>query len=151
IRRCDRTSVHGFSRAFPREEQDGSRDCKERRIHSMSLPVLRLSGTPYEMGVTHGKVLQDRIAHNVNLYYDRFQREIHLDKTAVHEVAARFTELAKKASPDYFAGLQGVAEGSGFDLLDIAAINARYEILYYQFGRMAVEKGLVEWLFPEHE
>src|SRR5260221_10545886 len=103
----------------------------------MTLPVLHLSGSPYAMGVTHGKVLKDRIAHNVNLYYDRFLREIHLEKPAVREVAVRFAELAKKASPDYFAGMEGIAEGSGFDLLDIAAINARYEILYYQFGRLA--------------
>ena len=114
----------------------------------MSLPVLRLSGSPHEMGVTHGKVLKDRIAHNLKIYFDRFEREIHLDRAAVHEVAVRFAELAKKASPDYFAGMQGVAEGSGFDLLDVAAINARYEILYYQFGRMAMEQGLVEWDGP---
>ena len=115
----------------------------------MSLPVLRLSGTPYEMGVTHGIVLKERIAHNLNIYFDRFEREIHLDRAAIHEVAVRFAEQVKKASPDYFAGMQGVAEGSGFDFLDIAAINARYEILYYQFGRMAMEQGLVEWDGPD--
>lgn len=108
----------------------------------MSLPVLHLSGTPYAMGVTHGTVLKERIAHNIALYYDRFRREIHLDRPAVHEVAVRFAELAQKASPDYYAGMQGVAAGSGFDFLDIAAINARYEILYYQFGRMAIAQGL---------
>ena len=109
----------------------------------MSLPVVHLSGSPYAMGVTHGTVLKDRIAHNIALYYDRFQREIHLDRPAVHEVAVRFAKLAEKASPDYFAGMQGVAAGSGFDLLDIAAINARYEILYYQFGRLADRKSVV--------
>lgn len=117
----------------------------------MSLPVLRLSGSPYEMGLTHGKELRDRISHNLNVYFDRFEREIHLDRPAIHEVAVRFAELAKKASPDYHAGMQGVAEGSGFDFLDIAAINARYEILYYQFGRIAMGKGLVEWEGPKDE
>lgn len=107
----------------------------------MSLPVVRLSGSPYAMGVTHGTVLKDRIAHNIDLYYDRFQREIHLDRAAVHEVAVRFAQLAEKASQDYFAGMQGVAAGSGFDFLDIAAINARYEILYYQFGRLALQQS----------
>ena len=75
------------------------------------------------------------------LYYDRFLREIHLDKPTVREVAVRFANLAEKASPDYFAGMQGVSDGSGIPFLDIAAINARYEILYYQFGRMAMEQG----------
>ena len=110
----------------------------------MSLPVLRLSGSPFAMGVTHGKVLKDRIAHNLAIYFDRFEREIHLDRAAVREVAVRFVEQVKTASPDYFAGMQGVAEGGGFELLDIAAINARYEILYYQFGRMAMEQGEAE-------
>ena len=106
----------------------------------MSLPVVSLSGSPYAMGVTHGTVLKDRVAHNVALYYDRFQREIHLDRAAVHTVALRFAEQVEQASPDYYAGMQGVAAGSGLDFLDIAALNARYEILYYQFGRLAMEQ-----------
>lgn len=106
----------------------------------MSLPVVRLSGSPYAMGVTHGTVLKDRIAHNVALYYDRFRRETHLDRAAVQAVAVRFAEQVERACPDYFAGMQGVAAGCGLDFLDIAALNARYEILYYQFGRLAMEQ-----------
>ena len=78
----------------------------------MSLPVLRLSGSPYEMGKMHGSVLKDRISHNVHLYYDRFLREIHLDRTAVREVAVRFARLAESSCPDYVAGMRGVEEGS---------------------------------------
>ena len=104
----------------------------------MSLPVLRLAGSPYAMGVTHGEVLKERIRHNLEIYFERFEREVQLDRNAVREVAVRFAALAQKASPDYFAGMQGVATGSGAGFLDIAALNARYEILYYQFGRMAI-------------
>jgi len=107
----------------------------------MSLPVVSFSGSPYAMGVTHGTVLKDRVVHNVALYYDRFRREIHLDRPAVQAVAARFAAQVERASPDYYAGMQGVAAGSGMDFLDIAALNARYEILYYQFGRLAMEQG----------
>jgi isopenicillin-N N-acyltransferase-like protein len=96
------------------------------------------------MGLTHGKLLKDRIAHNLSTYFDRFQREIHLGRSAVRDVAARFAELAKATEPAYFAGMEGVAAGSGFELIDIAAINARYEILYYQFGRLAMAQGLAE-------
>jgi len=107
----------------------------------MSLPVVSLSGSPYAMGVTHGTVLKDRVTHNVALYYDRFQHEIHLDRAAVQAVAVRFAAQVERASPDYYAGMQGVAAGSGLDFLDIAALNARYEILYYQFGRLAMEQS----------
>jgi isopenicillin-N N-acyltransferase-like protein len=117
----------------------------------MSLPVLRLSGSPYEMGLMHGRELRDRIAHNLAIYFDRFEREIHMDRAAIREPAQRFVELAQKASPDYYVRMQGIAEGSGFDLLDIAAINARYEILYYQFGRIAIDQGWVEWDGPKDE
>jgi isopenicillin-N N-acyltransferase-like protein len=112
----------------------------------MSLPVVRLSGSPYAMGVTHGTILKDRVAHNVALYYDRFLREIHLDRAAVHAVAVRFAAQVQQASPDYYAGMQGVSAGSGLDFLDIAALNARYEILYYQFGRLAMEQAQSEGL-----
>ena len=105
----------------------------------MSLPIVRLTGTPEMQGETHGRELKDRIAHNLDIYFERFLREVGLDRPTVHEIASRYAGAIAKQNPAYYAGMEGVAKGSGFDLLDIAALNVRYEILYYQFGKMALE------------
>lgn len=52
----------------------------------MSLPVLDLSGTPYEQGLQHGQELKGRIKHNIQVYFERFEHAARLPR---HEVLAR--------------------------------------------------------------
>lgn len=98
----------------------------------MSLPVLHLSGTPYEQGVQQGRALRQLIAHNIDLYFERFKREVGLSREAVLDCAVRYRQAIETQNADFFAGMHGVAEGAGRDLDEIAALNVRYEILYYQ-------------------
>jgi isopenicillin-N N-acyltransferase like protein len=104
----------------------------------MPLPVIHLTGTPYEQGVAHGRALKERIAHNRAIYFERFEREVLLRVEEVHDIAGQYAEVVAAQNADYYAGMQGVAEGSGFPFQDIAALNLRYEILYYQFGKQAM-------------
>ena len=106
----------------------------------MSLPLITLTGTPLEQGRQHGAQLKDCIAANIAVYFDRFLRETLLERDAVHEIAAQYATHIERQSPAYFVNMQGVAEGGGFEFLDIVALNVRYEILYYQFGKMAMER-----------
>jgi isopenicillin-N N-acyltransferase like protein len=104
----------------------------------MTLPVVHLTGTSHAQGLMHGRELRDRIAHNREIYFERFAREVGLTAAEVHTVADRYADAVSRQNPDYYAGMQGVAEGSGFPFADIAALNLRYEILYYQFGKQAI-------------
>jgi isopenicillin-N N-acyltransferase like protein len=107
----------------------------------MSLPVLHLRGSPYEQGRQHGEALRERIAHNVALYFARFAGEVLLDRREVLARGARYLAAIEAHSPDYYAGMRGVADGCGRDLVELAALNVRYEILYYQFGANAMADG----------
>ncbi|HEY3267170.1 MAG TPA: C45 family peptidase, partial [Armatimonadota bacterium] len=49
----------------------------------------------------------------------------------------RYRQAIESLDPDYAAGMLGIAEGSGFDPDEIAALNVRYEIMYSRFGAMA--------------
>jgi isopenicillin-N N-acyltransferase-like protein len=40
--------------------------------------------------------------------------------------------------PEYYATLRGVADASGQDLIDVAMLNVRYELLYYQYSVIPV-------------
>ncbi len=108
----------------------------------MALPRISLSGTPYEQGVAHGRALRDRIAHNLSIYFERFARETLLERAAVLEIARRYGVAIATQNAGYAAGMQGIADGSGFTLDEIAALNVRYEILYYQFGKLAMANAV---------
>ena len=100
----------------------------------MTLPVITLTGTPYDQGIAHGRQLKERIAHNLGVYFARFETEAGLPRPEILARAARYAGAIAGQNPDYFSGMQGIADGSGFSLEEIAALQVRYEILYYQYG-----------------
>ena len=104
----------------------------------MTLPYVCLTGDAYEQGRQHGRLLRERIAHNLNLYFDRFEREVLLPRSEVLAWAARYGPAIAQQSQDYYAGMVGIADSGGFDLTEIIALNVRYEILYYQSGVIAM-------------
>lgn len=115
----------------------------------MSLPVVSLAGTSFEQGAAHGRALGDRIAHNLALYFERFAREVGLPRADVLEIAARYAGAIQTQNADYYAGMEGVAVGAGVPFLDIAALNVRYEILYYQFGKNAMAAAAAKLPEPD--
>lgn len=104
----------------------------------MALPIIHLTGDPFQQGEAHGRGLKERIAHNLALYFHRFEQEIFLPRDEVLELADRYAQTIATQNLDYFAQMQGVASGSGFSLGEIIALNIRYEILYYRFGKIAL-------------
>lgn len=103
----------------------------------MTLPLLQLDGGPYDQGRRHGAALRGPIAHNLAVYFRRFAEEAGLPRAEVLARAACYARAIEAGNPAYFAGMRGIAEGGGFDLGEIVALNVRYEILYYQFGVLA--------------
>lgn len=104
----------------------------------MTLPLIHLTGSPYEQGRQHGRALQKQIGHNLDVYFDRFLREGGVSRAEVLQRAARYAEAIAAQSAAYTAGMEGIAAGSGTSLAEIVALNVRYEILYYQY---AIQKG----------
>ena len=98
----------------------------------MTLPVVQVSGEPYEQGRQHGIALHDEIAHNLAVYFDRFQSEVRLEPAAARARAAAYFDVL--AGQPYLEALRGLAEGSGHPILDLLVLNVRYELLYYQYG-----------------
>jgi isopenicillin-N N-acyltransferase like protein len=116
----------------------------------MSLPLVRLSGSPYAQGRQHGEALRDEIAANVAIYMARFERELRLSPAETLRRAARYAEAIAQQSPGYAAGMRGVAEGSGCSYAEIAALNVRYELFYHQFGvNAAADSCTVCAILPE--
>lgn len=104
---------------------------------AVTLPVVYLDGEAIDQGRQHGLSLRDQIAHNLEVYFDRFQTEARLSPAEVRERAAQYLPLLREYA-DYFASMEGIAETSGQDLLDVAVLNMRYELLYYQYSILPV-------------
>ncbi|MDQ6670392.1 MAG: C45 family peptidase [Chloroflexota bacterium] len=98
----------------------------------MTLPVVHVEGGPFEQGRQHGVALRDQIGDNLDVYYDRFQREGQLAPQEARARAARYQPLLE--GKPYFDALVGMAAGSGHSLIDLLVLNLRYELLYYQYG-----------------
>ncbi|RIH87020.1 Acyl-coenzyme A:6-aminopenicillanic acid acyl-transferase [Meiothermus luteus] len=114
------------------------------------MPYLKLSGPPYEQGLCQGRALGEAIAHNLELYFHRFEVECKLSPTEARERGRRYLEALRRQSPAYTAGLEGIATGSGQPLVDIATLNVRYEIVYHQFGHEAPNGCTAFALMPAH-
>jgi isopenicillin-N N-acyltransferase like protein len=115
----------------------------------VTLPLIELSGTPFEQGQQHGEALLERIEHNLELYFYRFEKEAKLTRAQTLEMAAKVAQHFEKYSPEYAEGIRGIARAANKDFLEIAALNARYEILYYQYGEVGLENAGLERLRPE--
>lgn len=116
----------------------------------MSLPVIRLSGTPYEQGRRHGDALQDRIARNLEVYFERFEREVGLSRAEVLARAEQYLRVLEAQDPEYLAGVRGIATGGDFPLLEVAALNVRFELLYDRYTHEAMGDGCTAFaVLPE--
>ncbi|MDX1663574.1 MAG: C45 family peptidase [Candidatus Promineifilaceae bacterium] len=106
----------------------------------MTLPQVQLSGSPYQQGVQHGRALRKQIDHNLHVYFDRFLREGGVGREEVLSRAQRYGEAIATQTPAYYEGMRGIAAGAGQPLVDIVALNVRYEILYYQYTVNQIER-----------
>jgi len=100
----------------------------------MTLSIIDLQGTAYEGGVQHGSAATGLIRRNLEIYYDRFQRETRLPPQEVRDRAMRYLTVIDAHDPEYGQAMRGVSEGAKISLADIAVLNARYEILYSQYS-----------------
>src|SRR5437879_12428027 len=104
-----------------------------------SLPVLTLKGSPHQIGYGHGRKARQEIEQNLEVYFRRFKSETQLSHDTAISRAAKFLEVINKASPEYAETMKGVAVGSRQELLDITALNVRYELMYSQFSKIGLK------------
>ncbi|HMQ30544.1 MAG TPA: C45 family autoproteolytic acyltransferase/hydrolase [Chloroflexaceae bacterium] len=116
----------------------------------MTLPLVRLTGSPYAQGAQHGEALREQIRHNLELYFARFERELKLSRAETLARARRYAEAIRGQSPAYYEGMRGIAAGAGQSFGAIAALNVRYELFYDEFVERPLPDGCTAFaLLPE--
>ena len=104
------------------------------------LPFLDLHGNDFERGVEHGRVLKQAISENLETYFKRFNAS-GLSADNARQEGKKWAEVIAKQNAAYTKEMEGIAEGSGHVLSDIAMLNARYEIT---FGLMKEEAAVID-------
>lgn len=105
----------------------------------MSLPIVELSGAPYEQGIQQADALKERILHNVEVYFDRFRREGRLSDDQIMDRARQYQAAMENQSEPYMAMIRGMADRLAIPVEALVAVNVRYEILYDRFTANALE------------
>ena len=89
------------------------------------LPYLFLSGSPFEMGLTHGRHFKDRIKACFDFYTQSLCRSPSFDFPTWGQA---YQKQVQEAFPALGEEMLGIAEGSGMAPWQIGVLNARTEI-----------------------
>ncbi|MGB4844692.1 MAG: C45 family peptidase [Ferruginibacter sp.] len=96
---------------------------------------INLTGTGYELGLQHGKLLKKEIGELVTLMKANTSKALGKDADlAIKEFSeyAKFTDAIKKYTPELYEEVKGIADGSAQTLEDIMVFNLLDEFWVYQ-------------------
>jgi isopenicillin-N N-acyltransferase-like protein len=91
---------------------------------------IRCEGTPYEIGLQHGKALAPQIQGSIEFYTWMFKKYTAKDWKDILVVAKEFQGQIRQRWPRYYEEITGIAAGADRQTLDIVALNVRTEIAY---------------------
>lgn len=98
---------------------------------TMSIPVLELSGTPYEMGRAHGEALRDQIQDFVETITGVHRQNngfLRVDKGALETFCKKNLGFLEKFSADLVEEMRGIAHGAGVTFEEILYLNSFLEL-----------------------
>lgn len=93
-------------------------------------PVIHASGTPYEIGFAHGQGAKEQIRYSLDTYRAMFWDYSSISWEKACRYARTFIPAINAYDPDYMEEIRGIAEGSGYTVDDILALNVRSEIVF---------------------
>lgn len=96
------------------------------------MKVLELAGTPYEIGLKHGKSAKEEVEYSLDSYERLFFHNVDLTWEQARKLAKKHLDAIEKANIDLIEEMEGVAKGASVTFEDILTLNARSEIALTQ-------------------
>lgn len=96
-----------------------------------AIPVLDLAGSPYEIGLQHGRALREQIAAFVDSVTGVHQANnpwLRAERGQLLDFCSRHLGFAEKFSRDLMDEMRGIAEGAGVSLAEIFYLNCFLEL-----------------------
>lgn len=114
------------------------------------LKTLTLSGSPYDIGRSHGAQGKKEVNRSLKTYEVLFHGYTGLSWNEVCEKALLHHDAIMAFRPEYLEEMQGIADGAGVRFEDILTLNARSEIALTSTPdgctSFAFQKGKQTWL-----
>jgi isopenicillin-N N-acyltransferase like protein len=107
-----------------------------------SIPVLTTDADAYGRGFEHGRRFSREIADNLATYLACFAF-CGLPREQAFAEADAWLGAITALAPSYAEEMRGIAQGAGQEGAAVALVNARYEIAFCLFGRLAMDQALV--------
>lgn len=98
----------------------------------MKFKEITIQGTPYERGQAYGQQCREEIGVSIKVYGNLFQELKGISWEDARKISEFYLSKTRDFAPAYVEEMQGIADGANVDLLDIAALNARTEIMFAQ-------------------
>ena len=100
-----------------------------RLVHILSIPELRLVGTPYERGYQHGSALSGGIARLYSAWVRCGARQARpIGEAELLEFARCHWAPASAFAPHWIDEVRGIADGAGLDVLQVFLLNCWDEL-----------------------
>lgn len=96
------------------------------------MKVLELTGTPYEIGLNHGREAKSEVNFSLDSYERLFYQNANITWAQAKEFARQHLNAIERANVSLVEEMEGVAKGASVDFEDILALNARSEIVLTQ-------------------
>lgn len=112
---------------------------------SRVLPLIEVSGSPYERGRRYGTQARREINRSIAHYAAQI-RGLELSEAELTRIACAYSPKIEAFAPTLVQEMHGIADGAGVDYSEIIMINARTEIL-----KLAANPALRAGLFAEVE
>lgn len=112
-------------------------------------PVIVAAGTPYEIGLTHGREAKKQIDVSIDTYKAMFWDYSQIKWEDACNYARTFIPTIREYDADYMEEIKGIAEGSGYGVDEILALNVRSEIVLQgaQVNESQVDGGCTAFVF----
>lgn len=97
----------------------------------MAIPLIQLSGSPYDMGLTHGRAMKERIvefAASVTAVHQANNAGLKVDGQTLKNVCRRNLGFLEKYAPDLVREMHGIADGAGVDFETVLYLNSFLEL-----------------------
>lgn len=92
-------------------------------------PVIECAGTPYEIGYAHGSKAKNQVNVTIDTYRTMFKDYSNIEWSVAKNYAKTFIPAINEYDENIMDEIKGIADGSGYELEDILALNVRSEIV----------------------
>ncbi|MDG7001155.1 MAG: hypothetical protein JRN15_18830, partial [Nitrososphaerota archaeon] len=101
------------------------------------MPLLKVEGDPYEMGLSHGRQGRAHIQRLVNTTWPALELLLKRNKSEIMKDVVQYDEKIKWAHSDFAKEMEGLARGAEVTYEDIVFLNSQVNILVMN----SVDKG----------